>query len=114
MLKTSKRVTVRFYETEAGNVPVLDFLRAMSPEDRKAVGADLNTVEYGWPIGMPTCRPLGNGLYEVRSQLTGRRTVRTLFGFDGDEIVVVHAFIKKTGATPQADLALARDRLGER
>lgn len=44
MLKTAKRVPVRFYETKAGNVPVLDSLRAMIPEDRRIVGADLNAV----------------------------------------------------------------------
>jgi len=39
-------------------------------EDKKIIGADIKLVEYGWPIGMPVCKPLGGGLYEVRSNIS--------------------------------------------
>src|SRR5580693_6468246 len=68
-----KRVPAVFFRTEAGNEPVRDWLKAMTSEDRRAKGEDIRTVEYGWPIGMPTCRPLRGGLHEVRTNLSGHR-----------------------------------------
>ena len=68
------------------------------------------TVEFGWPIGMPVCRPLGHGLYEVRSSLLGNRIARVLFYVDKrGRMVLLHGFIKKTQKTPDADLKLAAD-----
>ena len=71
------------------------------------------TVQFGWPIGMPLCRPLGSGLWEVRSTLPSRRIARLLFFVEGDRIGVVHGFVKKTQKTPADDLALARRRMKE-
>ncbi len=66
------------------------------------------TVEFGWPIGMPVCRPLQQGLYEVRTALTGRRIARVLFYVDKiGRMVLLHGFIKKTQKTPDQDLQLA-------
>jgi hypothetical protein len=50
-----KRIPARFYSTEAGNEPVRDWLLGLSREERKIIGVDIKTVEFGWPIGMPTC-----------------------------------------------------------
>jgi len=85
-------------------------LRSLSPiEDRKQIGVDIKTVEFGWPIGMPLCRPMGDGLYEVRSSLTQNRIARVLFYIDArGRMVLLHSFIKKTRKTPPADLELAR------
>jgi phage-related protein len=91
----------------------LDWLRGLPPEDRRVIGADLATVQFGWPIGMPLCRPFGNGLWEVRSSLQSRRIARLLFFADGGRIGVVHGFIKKTQKTPAEDLDLARPRMKE-
>ncbi len=66
------------------------------------------TLEFGWPIGMPVCRPLGKGLYEVRTDVTGNRISRVLFYIDKDRrMVLLHGFIKKTQKTPDEDLRLA-------
>lgn len=105
-----KRIAVCFYQTEVGNEPVRDWLKDLDPEDRKLVGVDLKTVEYGWPIGMPTCRPMGNGLYEVRSSLLSRRIARVLFCIHEDQMTLLHGFIKKTQKTPKQDLDLALER----
>jgi phage-related protein len=78
-------------------------------EDRKRIGLDIQTVEFGWPIGMPTCRSLKDGLYEVRTNLTGGRIGRVLFyiGEQG-EMVLLHGFIKKSQKTPDEEMELAR------
>ncbi len=85
----------------------------MSLEDRHRIGKDLALVQFGWPVGMPLCRPLGNGLWEVRSSLPGRRIARVLLFFHEGRIGVVHGLIKKTQKTPQEDLDLARRRMKE-
>ena len=79
------------------------------PEDRKRIGEDIKTVEFGWPIGMPVCRPLGHGIYEVRTDLANNRIARFLLYIDRKgRMVLLHGFIKKTQKTPGEDLALAR------
>jgi phage-related protein len=107
--KQGKRVPAIFFRTEAGGEPVREWLRSLSPDDRKRIGEDIKSVEYGWPLGMPVCRPLGNGIYEVRTGFTQRRIARVLFYIDKkSRMVLLHGFIKKTQKTPDADLALAR------
>jgi phage-related protein len=104
-----KRVPAIFYRTEAGGEPVRDWLKELSPEDRKRIGEDIKTVEFGWPVGMPVCKPLGEGLYEVRTSLTQGRIARVLFYIDKkSRMVLLHGFIKKTRKTPSEDLDLAR------
>ena len=92
---------------------MLDWLRSLPPEDRRAIGADLTTVQVGWPIGMPLCRPLRGGLWEVRSTLPSRRIARLLFFVHAGRIGVMHGFIKKTRKTPADDLDLAHLRMRE-
>jgi len=95
-----KRVPAIFYRTEAGGEPVREWLKNLSPEDRKHIG---------WPVGMPVCRPLSEGVYEVRTKLTQNRIARVLFYIDKKgRMVLLHGFIKKTQKTPDEDLALAR------
>ena len=104
-----KKIPALFYRTSGGAEPVRDWLKSMTKEDRLRIGADIKTVEYGWPIGMPVCRPLGRGLHEVRTHLrTG--IARVLFFVADARMVLVHGFLKKTQAVPQADLKLALDR----
>jgi phage-related protein len=109
-VQVGKRVPAIFFRTETGREPVRDWLKALPyPDDRKRLGEDIKSVEFGWPVGMPVCRPLGNGMYEVRTNLTHNRIARALFYIDGkNRMVLLHGFIKKTQKTPREDLALAR------
>jgi phage-related protein len=106
-----KRIEVIFFRTRAGGEPVRDWSRSLSPiVDRKQIGKDIKTVEFGWPIGMPVCKPLGDGLYEVRSSLSQNQIARALFYIDAkSRMVLLHAFIKKTQKTPPPELELARE-----
>lgn len=90
-----------------------DWLNQLPREDQKVVGRDLAKVQFGWPVGLPVCRPLSGGLWEVRSTLPSRREARVLFAFHEGRLVALHAFIKKTQKTPAGDLTLARQRLKE-
>ncbi|MCW2244757.1 phage-related protein [Azospirillum fermentarium] len=104
-----KKINAVFFRTAAGGEPVRDWLKAMSAEDRKIIGDDIRTAEFGWPVGMPICRPMGQGLFEVRSSLPGGRIGRVFFYVDAaGNMVLLHAIIKKSQKTPAADLELAR------
>jgi phage-related protein len=105
-----KRIPAIFYRTELGREPVREWLKSLPyDEDRKRIGADIKTVEFGWPVGMPTCRPLKNGICEVRTVLSHNRVARVLFYIDAkSRMVLLHAFIKKTRSTPVDDLAVAQ------
>jgi phage-related protein len=85
----------------------------LSAEDRRTIGTDLATVQVGWPVGMPLCRPLGAGLWEVRSGLLNNRIARLVFFVADGRIGVVRGFIKKTKKTPPTDIALAERRMKE-
>ena len=109
--REGKRVPAIFFRTEAGREPVREWLRNLPhSEDRKRIGQDIKTVDFGWPIGMPTCRPVGDGIYEVRTRLERNRIARILFYIDKKErMVLLYGLIKKTQKTPRDDLELARD-----
>jgi phage-related protein len=107
--KQGKSIPAIFYRTEALGEPVRDWLKDLPPEDRKRIGEDIKTVEFGWPIGMPVCKPLGEAIYEVRTNLSRNRIARLLFYVDKkSRMVLLHGFIKKTQKTPVDDLELAR------
>lgn len=110
-----KILSAKFYSTPAGNEPVLDWLKGLSKEDRKTIGNDIRTVELGWPIGMPVCRKLEgySGLREVRSEISGGCIARIIFYINGNEMILLHGFIKKTQKTPKSEIDLAVKRKKE-
>ncbi len=106
----SNRLRVIFYKTSSGHEPVREWLKALPIEERKAVGHDLKTAQYGWPLGMPLIRKLEPGLWEIRSRLPAR-IARVIFTVEGDKMVLLHSFIKKAEKIPVQELQLARQRL---
>jgi phage-related protein len=104
------RLRVIFYRTTGGNEPVREWLKVLPAEDRKIIGDDLKTAQYGWPLGMPLIRKLEAGLWEVRSKLRDR-IARVIVTVEGDTMVLLHGLIKKSEKLPVQDLQLARQRL---
>jgi phage-related protein len=88
-------------------------LKGLAVDERQAIGRDLLRAQWRWPVGMPLCRPLGKGLWEIRTDLRMNRTARVLLCLYRGHLVALHGFIKKTRATPDEDLALARKRQKE-
>lgn len=108
-----KKLPAVFYATAGGNEPVREWLKTLDAADRKIVGQDIAIAEFGWPVGMPVCRSLGNGLYEIRSDLASHRIARVIFCVEQQHMVLLHGFIKKTPKTPKPDLDLALKRRKE-
>lgn len=111
--KQAPEVPVRFYRSATGREPVLEWLRDLGREDRRAIGLDLMRVQFGWPIGMPLVRSLKGGLWEVRSNLPSQNIARLILCFHEKTLIVLHAFIKKTQKTPAEDLETAKRRMKE-
>lgn len=104
------RLRVRFFRTTSGNEPVRAWLKGLPGDDRRIIGHDIKTLQFGWPLGLPLIRKLETDLWEVRSVLRDR-TARVLFTVDGDRALLLHGFIKKSQRTQSSDLQLARQRL---
>ena len=98
-----------FFQTEAGNEPVRDWLKEQPRADQKVIGADILAVQWKWPVGKPLVDSLGGGLWEVRSSL-GDRIARVFFVVVNEEIVLLHGIIKKSRTAPKKELDLARAR----
>ena len=64
--------------TDAGKEPVREWLKELTPIDRKAIGEDIKTVQFGWPLGMPLVDHLGGDIWEVWVKLNNR-IARVLF-----------------------------------
>lgn len=111
----SKKIKLNavFFKTTMGNEPVREWLKELSKEDKKIIGSDIQTVQFGWPLGMPLVDSLGGGLWEVRSKLASSRIARVFFFMDNNMMVLVNGFIKKTENAPQTEIALAEKRKNE-
>ena len=112
MVENLKPISLAFWRSAMGREPVRG-LNELSREDKRTIGRDIAKVQFGWPVGLPLCRPLSGGLWEIRSSLPSRREARIFFGFHQGMLIALHGMIKKTQKTPAADLALARQRFQE-
>lgn len=101
---------VRFFATGSGNEPVREWLRALPATERRTIGEDIKTVQFGWPLGMPLVRKLAKDLWEIRIHLADR-IARVLFTVVSHTMILLHAFIKKSQATPADELDVAKRRL---
>ena len=110
---SQQKTPLVFFRTVSGSEPVLKWLKDLAPEDRREMGKDLMRAQWRWPIGMPLCKPMGEGLWEVRTNLPSNRTARVFLCVDEGVLVALHAFVKKTQKTPPSELEVARTRLKE-
>lgn len=105
-----KIITVKFYQSSSGNEPVKEWLKTLCRDDKRIIGEDIKTVEYGWPLGMPLVRKLEKSLWEVRINLTNKEIARVFFTVKDGLMILVHAFKKKSQKTPPNELDIAKSR----
>ena len=115
MESSSKIISAIFFRSSSGSEPVREWLKELEKDDRRIIGTDIKTVEFGWPLGIPLCRSIQGykELWEVRSKLTGGRIARVIFFIRDGKMILLHGFIKKSQKTPQDDLELANRRRKE-
>ncbi len=104
------REAVEFHRTGSGSEPARKWLKSFSKKDKKLIGEDIKTVQFGWPMGMPLVEKLDTGIWEIRTLLENKIS-RVLFTVFEDRIILLHGFIKKTRKTPKQDLDLAKKRM---
>lgn len=92
-----QKIPLIFYGTAAGSEPVREWLKGLVESERHAIGTDPLRAQWRWPVGMPLCRPMGNGLWETRTDLPTKRTARVLLCLHQEHLVALHGFIKKRG-----------------
>ncbi|RPI84793.1 MAG: type II toxin-antitoxin system RelE/ParE family toxin [Chloroflexi bacterium] len=109
---TEPRLKVVFYKSTTGKEPVREWLKLLPLPDKKTLGEDIKTVQFGWPLGMPVVRKLENSLWEVRSN-TSNGIARVLFTVHAGYMILLYGFVKKSAKTPLDDLTLARKRLAQ-
>ena len=112
-MNNTKRLPARFFESDTGKNPVRDWLLDLLQADRRLIGQDIATVEFGWPIGMPLCRSMKGykGLWEIRVNLTDGKIARILFCAHEENLVLLHGFIKKSQKTPDKEIETAMKRM---
>ena len=103
------KLKVKFFATEQGREPGKEWLKDLNKTERKTIGEDLKTVQFGWPLGMPLVRSLRNKIWELRSTIP-KGIARVLFIIENAQIILLHAFIKKTQKTPKNEIDIAIKR----
>lgn len=109
-MSRDKPVPVVFFRHDSGREPVRAWLKSLSPDQRRVLGQDIKTLQFGWPVGMPLARKMNDKLWELRSHVPGG-IARTFFTIQQGMIVLLHGFVKKTRRTPTRELAIAKRRL---
>jgi len=107
-VKPTARLGCRFFRSEQGNEPVRDWLKVLSVEAKKEIGADIERVQWQWPVSKPLVDGLGGGLYEIRTKVD-RVQYRVLFCVAEGSMVLLHGFVKKARTEPD-EIALGRKR----
>jgi phage-related protein len=102
---------VVFYCSEAGNEPVREWLKDLHRDDKRQIGEDIKTAQLGWPLVMPLIKKIDKDLWEVRTRLADG-IARVFFTVDGEHMILLHGFIKKSQKTPQNELKTTLSRLG--
>jgi phage-related protein len=113
MAESLKPIPLAFWRSASGREPVREWLSELPRDDKRTIGRDIAKVQFGWPVGLPLCRALRRGLWEVRSSLPSKREARVFFGFHEGMLIALHAIIKKARKAPAEDLGLAKQRLKE-
>ena len=108
----ARPIRVAFFRLDSGGEPAREWLKDLPKEQRKAIGEDVKTLQFGWPIGMPLVRKIADNLWELRSHISAG-IARTFFTVFEDQIVLLHGFVKKSWNTPPKELAMAKRRLSK-
>ena len=108
-MRAGTKLEVFFYRTESGNEPVRDWLKGLSKQERRVLGGDIKTVQFGWPVGMPVVRKLDEGLWEIRSRLD-KRIARVIFTVHDGMLILLHGFVQTRAYLPKSLVEFANNR----
>ena len=98
---------VLFYKATNGNCPIDDFLDGLAIKVRAKVEKWMEKLEKEGPkLPRPYADLLRNKIRELRVSF-GTKSYRILYFFNGKDIVLTHAFTKKTKKVPNTEIEKA-------
>ena len=102
-------IDVGYYRKENGECPIEKFLSGLKMGLREKLYLSIHALaEYGPVLRAPVSKPLGDGLFELRTMF-GSDTTRTVFFFvAGGRAIITHGFVKKSQKTPSRELRKAK------
>ena len=103
-----------FYQTEDGTSPVREFLRTLDKTTR---------VRFGWSLEQlrlrnvharpPLVKHIEGKIWELREE-SSTNIFRIFYClYEGQRILLLHGFAKKTQKTPQREIVIAAQRLAD-
>ena len=99
-----------FFSTDAGRRPVVDFLDALDVKMRNKVLDNLKHLQiHGHYLREPYSKPLGDGIFELRTRFGNDITRVLYFFYIGNRIILTHGFVKKTQKTPPREIERAKE-----
>lgn len=107
-----EKVKVAFFRNGSGREYVRDWIKSLPDKGKKAIGVDIRHIQNCWPIGKPTVDSIGDGIWEVRTELE-KGWARILFCFHANEMILLHGFMKKSNKTPRKDIDTAKNRMSK-
>lgn len=102
-----------YYISATGENPVKKFLDARPMTKLKALRILSHIEEFGLSYAIPHIKKLtGTPLWEIR--ILGKDSVRILYVTRrGKQVLLLHAFMKKTDKTPKKEIDISLVRLSE-
>jgi phage-related protein len=98
-----------YFAYENGSEPVRHWLFSLDEESRRTIGSELAIVEFEWPVGEPLVKKVGE-FWEVRIRLP-IGWARVFFVIEGNRMVLIHGFVKKSKKPEKHDMDVAVRRL---
>ena len=101
-----------YYEDDRNSRPVEEFINSFISKTKAKILARIIYLESHWQeLRRPYVDTLTEGLYELRVIYSGNQ-IRVIYAYMfKDYIVLLHGFIKKTGAVSQEDMLKAKNRM---
>ena len=104
--------SIEFYKDKDGNEPVKEYISSLARKNDKDSRVNLNKIrdyiktlsEYGTRAGEPYVKHIEGEIWELRPL----RNRILFFGYDGNKIILLSHFIKKTQKTPQREIDKAK------
>ncbi|MBI5510234.1 MAG: type II toxin-antitoxin system RelE/ParE family toxin [Deltaproteobacteria bacterium] len=104
---------IAYYTTASGRMPVVEYIERQPKPDRARLVDALDMIErHGFDAPRVRFRQIQGKLWEIK--IEGQLSHRVFYaGVSGDEIVLLHAYVKKSQKAPAHEIAVAEKRMRE-
>ncbi|GAB7141053.1 type II toxin-antitoxin system RelE/ParE family toxin [Deferribacterales bacterium RsTz2092] len=105
---------IEFYKTAEGKEVIADFLDTLPTKHRAKVLWEVDLLAtYGTALSMPYTRHIEGKLWELRIKFASDISRIFYFVLQGNKIVLLHGFVKKTDKVSQGEIDRAKEHLND-